>query len=89
MKNFKKYYIIPASASDIYLALTNAKSIMLWTGDTTQTKQLSSDKYPIIEIDPLFASQIHLQTDQIVRYILFVCFNTFPKSQYCPNFKSC
>ena len=33
MKSFKKYYIIPASPEDIYLALTNPLTIQLWTGD--------------------------------------------------------
>jgi uncharacterized protein YndB with AHSA1/START domain len=33
MKDFKKYYIIPASPEDIYLALTNPLTIQLWTGD--------------------------------------------------------
>lgn len=33
MKDFKKYYIIPAPPEDVYLALTNEATIMLWTGD--------------------------------------------------------
>lgn len=32
MKDFKKYYIIPAPPEDVYLALTLAHTIMLWTG---------------------------------------------------------
>jgi activator of HSP90 ATPase len=33
MKDFKKYYIIPAQSEDIYLALTNPATIQLWTGE--------------------------------------------------------
>ncbi|HMJ71328.1 MAG TPA: SRPBCC domain-containing protein [Cyclobacteriaceae bacterium] len=33
MKDFKKYYIIPATPEDVYLALTVETTIELWTGD--------------------------------------------------------
>lgn len=33
MKDFKKYYIIPAQPEDVYLALTNPATIHLWTGE--------------------------------------------------------
>jgi len=32
MKTFKKYYYIPASPEEVYLALTKPQSIQLWTG---------------------------------------------------------
>jgi len=32
MRDFKKYFIIPATPSEIYLALTNPLTIQLWTG---------------------------------------------------------
>lgn len=32
MKDFKKYYIIPASPEEVYLALTFEPTLMLWTG---------------------------------------------------------
>ncbi|SDJ53017.1 Activator of Hsp90 ATPase homolog 1-like protein [Pedobacter sp. ok626] len=32
MKNFKKYYQIPACPEEVYLAMTKAQSIKLWTG---------------------------------------------------------
>ena len=32
MKDFKKYYIIPAQPEEVYLALTNPATIQLWTG---------------------------------------------------------
>lgn len=33
MKEFKKYYIIPAPPSDLYLALTVPSTLHLWTGE--------------------------------------------------------
>ena len=33
MKNYKKYYIIPAPPEDVYLALTNPGTIQLWSGE--------------------------------------------------------
>ncbi|NRF37374.1 SRPBCC domain-containing protein [Pedobacter foliorum] len=32
MKTFKKYIYLPASPEEVYLALTKAQSIQLWTG---------------------------------------------------------
>ena len=32
MKNFKKYFILPAEPEDVFAALTNAFTIELWTG---------------------------------------------------------
>lgn len=32
MKDFKKYYILPAAPEEVYLALTNPATIQLWTG---------------------------------------------------------
>jgi uncharacterized protein YndB with AHSA1/START domain len=36
MKDFKKYYTIPAPPEDVYLALTNPLTIQLWTGDIAE-----------------------------------------------------
>lgn len=33
MKDYKKYFIIPAEPDEVYLALTNEATIRLWTGD--------------------------------------------------------
>ncbi|MCZ8072102.1 MAG: SRPBCC domain-containing protein [Bacteroidota bacterium] len=33
MKDFKKYYLISAPPSDVYLALTNPLTIHLWSGE--------------------------------------------------------
>lgn len=36
MKEFKKYYIIPAQPAEIYLALTNPSTIHLWSGEPAE-----------------------------------------------------
>ena len=36
MKDFKKYYTIPATPEDVYLALTTAATIQLWTGEPAE-----------------------------------------------------
>lgn len=36
MKDYKKYYIIPASPEDVYNALTNPATIQLWTGEKAE-----------------------------------------------------
>ena len=33
MRNFKKYYLIPAAPELVYLALTNPLTIQLWSGE--------------------------------------------------------
>jgi activator of HSP90 ATPase len=33
VKDFKKYYLLPATPQEIYTALTNPLTIELWTGD--------------------------------------------------------
>ncbi|MEZ2336758.1 SRPBCC domain-containing protein [Mucilaginibacter sp. RCC_168] len=36
MKDFKKYYSIPAAPEEIYMALTNPITMELWTGETAE-----------------------------------------------------
>jgi uncharacterized protein YndB with AHSA1/START domain len=36
MRDYKKYYIIPADPEEVYAALTNEATIRLWTGDKVE-----------------------------------------------------
>lgn len=36
MKDFKKYFIIPAAPEDLYMALTNPATIQLWSGEPAE-----------------------------------------------------
>jgi uncharacterized protein YndB with AHSA1/START domain len=38
MKDFKKYYIIPAAPHDIYLALTLPATLQAWTGELAEMR---------------------------------------------------
>lgn len=44
MKDYKKYYTIPATPEEVYLALTNPLSIKLWTGaEAEMSLEVGSD----------------------------------------------
>jgi len=36
MKEFKKYYLIPALPTDVFIALTNPVTLRLWTGEDAE-----------------------------------------------------
>jgi activator of HSP90 ATPase len=36
LKDFKKYYLLPATPEEIYMALTNPLTIELWTGEPAE-----------------------------------------------------
>ena len=36
MKDFKKYYILPAPPEEVYVALTNPATIQLWSGEKAE-----------------------------------------------------
>lgn len=36
MKDYKKYYMLPATPEEVYLALTNPVSIEIWTGEQAE-----------------------------------------------------
>lgn len=36
MKDYKKYYIIPAEPAEVYAAITNPVTMELWTGEPAQ-----------------------------------------------------
>jgi activator of HSP90 ATPase len=49
MKDFKKYYIIPAAPEEIYLALTNPATIQLWTGDPAEMSTEPGSEFSLWE----------------------------------------
>lgn len=61
MKDFKKYYSIPASADDVYNALTNPITLQLWTGEPAEMSTEPGSEFSLwdgsivgrnIEFDP-------------------------------------
>lgn len=49
MKDFKKYYIIPAAPEEIYLALTNPATIQLWTGEPAEMSTEPGSEFSLWE----------------------------------------
>ena len=49
MKDFKKYYIIPAQPQEIYLALTNPATIQLWSGEFAEMSTEPNTEFSLWE----------------------------------------
>ena len=45
MKDFKKYYLLPASPEEIYTAITNPVTIQLWTGDPAEMSTVQGSEF--------------------------------------------
>lgn len=70
MKNFKKYFIIPASPEELYRALTTEVTIRLWTGS-------------LVEIDPIEGGEFSLWEGSITgRFIELSPYNKIVQEWY-------
>lgn len=49
MKDFKKYYIIPAEPEEVYIALTNPNTIRLWTGEKAEMSTEPGSEFALWE----------------------------------------
>ena len=49
MKDFKKYYLIPAQPEEVYLALTLPHTIQLWTGEEAEMSTLPGSEFSLWE----------------------------------------
>lgn len=49
MKDFKKYYILPAEPEEVYLALTNPATIQLWSGDVAEMSTEPGSEFSIMD----------------------------------------
>ncbi|MFZ6011089.1 MAG: SRPBCC domain-containing protein [Bacteroidota bacterium] len=49
MKDFKKYYIIPAQPEEVYLALTNPLTIQLWSGEPAEMSTEPGSEFSLWE----------------------------------------
>ncbi len=47
MKDFKKYYSIPATPEYVYLALTNELTLQLWTGDKAEMTAVPGSEFSL------------------------------------------
>ncbi len=49
MKNYKKYFIIPATPEELYIALTNPLTIKLWTGEDAEMSTEPGSEFSIFD----------------------------------------
>ena len=49
MKNYNEYFIIPATPSDVYAALTNPVTIRLWTGEEAEMSTEPGSEFSLWE----------------------------------------
>lgn len=49
MKDYKKYYIIPAPPEEVYIALTNPATIQLWTGERAEMSTAPGSEFSLWE----------------------------------------
>ncbi len=49
MKDFKKYYTLPAPPEEVYLALTNPAVIQLWTGEKAEMSTEPGSEFSLWE----------------------------------------
>lgn len=47
MKDFKKYYIIPAPPDQVYLALTTEATFQLWSGDSADIQAFPGGEFSL------------------------------------------
>lgn len=47
MKDYKKYFIIPAPPDEVYLALTTETAIQLWTGEKAEMKPEAGTEFSL------------------------------------------
>jgi activator of HSP90 ATPase len=49
LKDYKKYYIIPASPEEVYSALTNAATIQLWSGAVAEMSTEQGSEFSLFD----------------------------------------
>ena len=49
MKDYKKYYLIPAPPEEVYAALTNPATIQLWTGEVAEMSTEPGTEFSLFE----------------------------------------
>ena len=49
LKDYKKYYLIPAPPEEVYAALTNPATIQLWTGEVAEMSTEPGTEFSLFE----------------------------------------
>lgn len=65
MKEFKKYYTIPATPEEVYLALTNANTIHLWTGEPAEMSTEVNTEFSLWD-GSISGKNLHFEENKII-----------------------
>ena len=49
MKDYKKYFIIPASPEEVYIAMTNPLTIKMWTDQEAEMSTIPESEFAIMD----------------------------------------
>jgi activator of HSP90 ATPase len=63
MKDFKKYYRLPATPEEIYTALTNPLTIELWTGESAEMSTEPGSEFSLWE-GSIVGKNLEFETDK-------------------------
>ena len=63
MKNYKSYFIIPASPSDVYAAITNPLTTQLWTGDPAEMSTEPESEFSLWD-GAIVGKNLEFETDK-------------------------
>jgi len=62
MKDYKKYFIVPASPEEIYIALTNPFTIQLWSGEVAVMSTEPGSEFSIFD-DSIAGKNLEFETN--------------------------
>lgn len=63
MKDFKKYYTLPATPEEVYLALTNPATIQLWSGEKAEMSTEPGSEFSLWE-DSITGKNLEFEKDK-------------------------
>ena len=63
MKDYKKYYSIPATPQEIYVALTNPVTLELWTGEVAEMSTEPGSEFSIWD-GSIVGKNLEFETDK-------------------------
>lgn len=66
MKDFKKYFIVKAAPSEVYLALTNPLTIHLWSGEAAEMSTEPGSEFSLWE-GSISGRNIEFEKDKMIR----------------------
>lgn len=66
MKTFKKYYIIPATPEELYIALTNPATIQLWSGEPAEMNTEPGSEFSLWQ-DSIVGRNIAFETNKMIQ----------------------